>query len=160
MKTISKKLHSRLLTLPLIGIISAASILPEAHGLPVDRAVGRAGARYSRTDGRQDARYERRQGDYGEAREERIEGRTGARVSRTAGRVVSRSRFRGCYALPRGAVVVPIGGYRYYRVGARYYYPYMHAGRTVYIDIQLVNGKPAPPPPANSIDIDIDIYVN
>ena len=152
MKTITHLLHSRSLTLAVASLAVTADL---AQALPVDRAVGRAGARYSRTDGRQDARYERRQGDYAEAREERIEGRTGARVSRTAGRVVSRSRYRGCYALPRGAVVVPYGGYRYYRVGSAWYYPYMHAGRTVYIDVQVVNGMPVAPPPANSIDIDI-----
>lgn len=152
MKTISHLLNARPLTLAIASLTIGAEF---AQALPVDRAVGRAGARYSRTEGREDARHERREGDYGEAREERIEGRTGARVSRTAGRVVSRSRYRGCYALPRGAVVVPYGAYRYYRVGTAWYYPYMYAGRTVYIDVQVVNGKPQPPPPANSIDIDI-----
>lgn len=152
MKTISHLLQNRRLTLALASLVISADV---AQALPVDRAIGRAGARVSRTNGREDARHERREGDYGEAREERIEGRTGARVSRTAGRVVSRSRYRACYALPRGAVVVPYGAYRYYRVGTAWYYPYMHAGRTVYIDIQVVNGKPQPPPPASSIDIDI-----
>jgi hypothetical protein len=47
------------------------------------------------------------------------------------------------------------GGYRYYRVGPRYYYPYMYMGRTVYIDINVQGGYPMPPPPVGSIDIDI-----
>lgn len=86
---------------------------------------------------------------------DRMAGRQGARASRQTGRQVSRARRRGCYALPHGAVAFRYGGYSYYRVGARYYYPYMYMGRTVYIDIDVSGGYPAPPPPVGSIDIDI-----
>lgn len=86
---------------------------------------------------------------------DRARGRAGARDSRQTGRQISRARRRGCYALPRGAAPFVFGGYRYYRVGPRFYYPYMYGGRTVYIDINVSGGNPAPPPPAGSIDIDI-----
>jgi hypothetical protein len=86
---------------------------------------------------------------------DRMAGRQGARNSRQAGRQTSRARRRGCYGLPGGAVPFAYGGYRYYRVGPRYYYPYMYMGRTVYIDINVNGGYPAPPPPIGSIDIDI-----
>ncbi|WP_038159462.1 hypothetical protein [Verrucomicrobium sp. BvORR106] len=84
---------------------------------------------------------------------DRIEGRQGARSSRQDGRQTSRARWRGTYVLPAGAAVVAVGGYRYYRVGPRYYYPYMYGGRTVYIDINVVGGNPVPPPPVGSIEI-------
>jgi hypothetical protein len=86
---------------------------------------------------------------------DRAQGRQGARDSRQTGRQNSRARFRGCYAMPHGAVAFRYGGYSYYRVGTRYYYPYMYSGRTVYIDIQVSGGHPLPPPPVGSIDIDI-----
>lgn len=86
---------------------------------------------------------------------DRAAGRQGARDSRQTGRQVSRARRRGCYALPHGAAPFAYGGYRYYRVGPRFYYPYMYMGRTVYIDINVSGGYPAPPPPVGSIDIDI-----
>ena len=86
---------------------------------------------------------------------DRMAGRQGARASRQQGRQNSRARWRGCYGLPVGAAAFAYGGYRYYRVGARYYYPYMYGGKTVYIDIDVVNGKPVPPPAAGSIDITI-----
>ncbi len=155
MKTISKILQSRIIALPLLGLVAVATIAPDAKALPRDRSAGRAGARDSRQDGRQEGRYERRHGDYGDARDARQDGREGARDSRQIGRQVSRARWRGCYALPRGAVIFSYGGYRYYRVGPRFYYPYMYGGRTVYIDINVSGGNPVPPPPAASIDIDI-----
>jgi len=148
--------RSRFLTLPIIGIIAASSIAPEIQALPRDRMVGRAVARDSRQDGRQEARHERRHGDYEGARDARQDGREGARDARQTGRQVSRVRRRGCYALPHGAALFTYGGFRYYRVGARYYYPYMYGGRTVYIDIDVNGGHPLPPPAAGSIDIDID----
>lgn len=74
---------------------------------------------------------------------------------RIAGRQTSRARRRACFGLPVGAAVFIYGGYRYYRAGSRYYYPYSYNGRTVYIDIEVKGGYPAPPPPAASIDIDI-----
>ena len=80
-------------------------------------------------------------------------GRTDARAHGIRAR--PGARWRGCYALPRGAVIFSYGGYRYYRVGPRFYYPYMYGGRTVYIDINVSGGNPVPPPPAASIDIDI-----
>ena len=86
---------------------------------------------------------------------DRMAGRQGARNSRQAGRQTSRARRRGCYGLPGGAMPYMYGGYRYYRVGPRYYYPYMYMGRTVYIDIDVRGGYPAPPPPVGSIDITI-----
>lgn len=86
---------------------------------------------------------------------DRAAGRQGARDSRQTGRQTSRARRRGCYALPGGAVPFRHGGYSYYRVGGRYYYPYMYGGRTIYIDIDVNGGYPAPPPPVGSIDIDI-----
>ena len=86
---------------------------------------------------------------------DRAAGRHGARDSRQTGRQTSRARRRGCYALPGGATPFSHGGHRYYRVGPRFYYPYMHMGRTVYIDINVSGGNPMPPPPAGSIDIDI-----
>lgn len=110
-----------LLTPAAVILLTVGATAPEAQALPIDRAMGRAGARESRQTGRQ----------------------------------VSRSRRRGCYAMPHGAVPYAYGGYRYYRVGPRFYYPYMHMGRTVYIDINVNGGYPMPPPPAGSIDIDI-----
>jgi hypothetical protein len=86
---------------------------------------------------------------------DRMAGRQGARNSRQAGRQTSRARRRGCYGLPGGALPFAYGGYRYYRVGPRFYYPYIYMGRTVYIDINVNGGYPAPPPPIGSIDIDI-----
>lgn len=86
---------------------------------------------------------------------DRARGRQGARDSRQDGRQTSRARRRGCYALPGGARPFAYGGYNYYRVGPRFYYPYMHMGRTVYIDINVSGGNPMPPPPVGSIDIDI-----
>ena len=86
---------------------------------------------------------------------DRAAGRQSARNSRQTGRQVSRARRRGCYAMPPGAVAFTYGGYRYYRVGPRFYYPYMYMGRTVYIDIDVHGGYPAPPPAPGSIDIDI-----
>jgi len=121
--------------LPTLAVvaITAATVAPvESQALPVDRAAGRQGARGSRQSGRQ-----------------------GAQDSRQAGRQTSRARRRGCYGLPGGAVPFRHGGYNYYRVGGRYLYPYMYGGRTVYIDIDVNGGYPAPPPPAGSIDIDI-----
>lgn len=113
--------------------VAMATLAPvESQALPVDRAAGRQGARDSRQSGRQGAQY-----------------------SRQAGRQTSRARRRGCYGLPPGAAPFSYGGYRYYRVGGRYLYPYMYGGRTVYIDIDVNGGYPAPPPPAGSIDIDI-----
>jgi hypothetical protein len=111
-------------TLPLLTAAAVTSLIlapGESQALPVDRAMGRAGARDSRQTGRQ----------------------------------VSRARRRGCYAMPAGARPFVYGGYRYYRVGPRFYYPYMHMGRTVYVDIDVVGGNPAPPPPTGSIDITI-----
>ncbi|MEI6533842.1 MAG: hypothetical protein WCN98_00770 [Verrucomicrobiaceae bacterium] len=87
---------------------------------------------------------------------DRAAGRQGARDSRQDGRQTSRARRRGYYACPAGAVAFSHGGYRYYRVGGRYYYPYFYGGRTVYIDIDVNGGYPVPPPPAGSIDIDIN----
>ena len=86
---------------------------------------------------------------------DRAAGRQVARGSRQTGRQVSRARRRGYYGLPGGAVPFVHGGFRYYRVGGRYLYPYMYGGRTVYIDIDVNGGYPAPPPPVGSIDIDI-----
>ncbi len=86
---------------------------------------------------------------------DRAAGRQGARDSRQTGRQTSRARRRGYYSLPGGAVPFTYGGYHYYRAGARFYYPYMYGGRTVYIDIDVNGGHPAPPPPAGSIDIDL-----
>ena len=86
---------------------------------------------------------------------DRAAGRQGARASRQSGRQTSRARRRGYYGLPGGAVPFAHGGYSYYRVGGRYLYPYMYGGRTVYIDVDVSGGYPAPPPPAGSIDIDI-----
>ena len=121
--------------LPALTVVAAAAtaLAPvESHALPRDRAAGRQGGRDSRQSGRQ-----------------------GAQDSRQAGRQTSRARRRGYYGLPGGAVPFAYGGYRYYRAGGRYYYPYMYGGRTVYIDIDVNGGYPAPPPPAGSIDIDI-----
>lgn len=75
------------------------------------------------------------------------------RAARQAGRQASRARRRGYYGLPVGAVPYAYGGYRYYRVGNSYYYPYMYGGRTVYVDVEVYGGCPAPPPPIGSIDI-------
>lgn len=84
---------------------------------------------------------------------DRMAGRQGARDSRQQGRQTSRARRRAYVGLPVGCVPYAHGGYRYYRAGGVYYYPYMHQGRTVYINIDVVKGQPAPPPPATSIDI-------
>lgn len=88
---------------------------------------------------------------------DRAAGRQAARASRQTGRQVSRSRWRGCHVLPHGAVAFRYASFTYYRVGPRFYYPYIYGGRTVYIDIDVKNGNPVPPPAAGSIDIDIDI---
>jgi hypothetical protein len=55
--------------------------------------------------------------------------------------------------LPAGAAPYRYGGYNYYRAGGRYYYPYVHGGRTVYVNVDAPNGRPGPPPPAGSIDV-------
>ncbi|TLD72098.1 hypothetical protein FEM03_05060 [Phragmitibacter flavus] len=76
-------------------------------------------------------------------------------MARQTGRQVSRTRRRAVYGLPVGAAAYAYRGYSYYRVGPRFYYPYMHMGRTVYINIESNNGYPAPPPPVGSFDVDI-----
>lgn len=88
---------------------------------------------------------------------DRMAGRQAARASRQSGRQVSRARRRGYYSLPPGAAPFYYRGYRYFRVGPRFYYPYVYGGRTVYIDIDVDDGNPAPPPDADSIDIDISV---
>ena len=143
MKTISNMLRSRLLTPPLLGLIATgelASLVPSAATLGVASVVVAA---VSLAPDAQALPVDRRMG------------RAGAQASRQTGRQVSRARRRGCYALPHGAAPFAYGGYRYYRVGPRFYYPYMYGGRTVYIDIDVSGGYPAPPPPAGSIDITI-----
>lgn len=74
-------------------------------------------------------------------------------VHRRAARQTYRARRRACYGLPMGAAPFAYGGYRYYRVGGAYYYPYMYGGRTVYVDVDVYGGYPAPPPPIGSIDL-------
>jgi hypothetical protein len=86
---------------------------------------------------------------------DRMAGRQAARASRQTGRQVSRARRRGYYGLPPGAAPFYYRGYRYYRVGPRFYYPYVYGGRTVYIDINVDDGNPEPPPSGDSIDIDV-----
>jgi hypothetical protein len=74
-------------------------------------------------------------------------------VHRRAARQAYRARCRAYYGLPVGAVPFVYGGYRYYRVGGAYYYPYMYGGRTVYVDVGVYGGYPVAPPPIGSIDI-------
>jgi hypothetical protein len=60
---------------------------------------------------------------------------------------------RHMYALPGGYRWITCGAYRYAFAGGIYYYPYMMSGRTVYIEIDVQNGRPmAPPPPSQVID--------
>jgi hypothetical protein len=70
-----------------------------------------------------------------------------------SGGPVHRGPRHGYHGLPGGAVPYSYGGYRYYRVGPRFYYPYFYGGRTVYIDIDAEGGVPLPPPPSGSIEI-------
>jgi hypothetical protein len=86
---------------------------------------------------------------------DRMAGRYAARVDRRAGRQISRARRRGYWGLPPGAAPFYYRGYRYYRVGPRFYYPYVYGGRTVYIDINVQEGNPEPPPAPDSIDLDL-----
>lgn len=84
---------------------------------------------------------------------DRAMGRQAARDSRQTGRQVSRARRRGYHSCPAGAVRFAHGGFTYFRVGPRFYYPYFYGGKTVYIDIDIVGGNPAPPPASGSIEI-------
>jgi hypothetical protein len=141
MKSILNLLRRRFIALPLIGLIAsgegASLLVPATSSLSVVAAsIVVAGNSHALPV-------------------DRAIGRQRARDSRQTGRQISRARRRGCYVLPVGAAVFVHSGYRYYRVGPRYYYPYMYNGRTVYIDIDVVGGYPSPPPPAGSIDVDI-----
>jgi hypothetical protein len=122
---------SRLLRLSMLIAVVEMLIAASAQALPRDRIAGRHMARYDRRHGQA----------------------WRAPIDRATGRAVSRARWRGFYALPRGAVVYRYGGYSYYRAGGVYYYPYVYGGRTVYVNVNVVNGRPAPPPPAGSINI-------
>lgn len=143
MKTLLQLLCRRFLLAPLAGVIAVgetAPLMAPASTLGAAAITATAFALAPRAEA---------------LPADRIAGRQGARDSRQQGRQTSRARRRGCYALPPGAALYPYGAYRYYRVGPRFYYPYMYGGRTVYVDIDVVGGYPAPPPPAGSIDIDI-----
>ena len=74
-------------------------------------------------------------------------------AGRQAGRQASRARRRAYWGLPPRAAPFYYRGYRYYRVGPRFYYPYVYGGRTVYIDIDAQGGNPAAPPAAGSVEI-------
>lgn len=70
---------------------------------------------------------------------------------RVARRTTRRVVRRHLWALPAGAVPITLGGYRYYRYGGAYYYPYLASGRTIYVE---VNGG-YPPPPAAEVMYDL-----
>ncbi len=83
-----------------------------------------------------------------------------ARNTRQATRQVSRNSYQSArqisrrhfYTLPAGYRPVTYGAYRYYYVGGLYYYPYMDAGTTVYINVDVdASGNPIPPPPASAV---------
>ncbi len=83
-----------------------------------------------------------------------------ARNTRQATRQVSRNTYQSArqisrrhfYTLPAGYRAITYGTYRYYYVGGLYYYPYMDAGNTVYINIDVdASGNPLPPPPASAV---------
>lgn len=142
MKTLLQLLRRRFLLVPLAGVITAG------EAAPLIAPVGTLSVAIVATTISFAPLAEALPAD-------RIAGRQGARSSRQQGRQTSRARRRGCYTLPPGAALYPYGAYRYYRVGPRFYYPYMYGGRTVYVDIDVVGGNPVPPPSASSIDIDI-----
>lgn len=85
--------------------------------------------------------------------QDRMAGRQNARASRQSGRQTSRARRRGYWGLPAGAAPYYYRGHRYYRVGPRFYYPYVYGGKTVYIDVDVQGGNPAAPPSAGSVEI-------
>jgi hypothetical protein len=79
--------------------------------------------------------------------------RQGARQSRQSGRQASRARWTGSYVLPPGATPFLSAGFRFFRAGGVYYYPYVYGGRVVYVHVAVENGHPVPPPPASKVEI-------
>ncbi len=128
---ITSRPYSICLPLATAGLLLLAA--DTLHALPIDRARGRQEAR----DSRQDGRY-------------------GARDARQDGRQTSRARRYGYYTLPAGSTPFVYSGVRYYRTRGLYYYPYFYGGRTVYVQVDVNGGYPAPPPAAGSIDVYFD----
>ena len=72
-----------------------------------------------------------------------------SRNTKQSARQISRRHF---YTLPSGYRWVTRGAYRYCYYQNRYYYPYMHGGQTVYIEVDVdSDGEPLPPPPAEEV---------
>ncbi|MFT5410023.1 MAG: Ni/Co efflux regulator RcnB [Verrucomicrobiales bacterium] len=69
-------------------------------------------------------------------------GRQVSRNTRQSVRQISRRHF---YALPTGYRWVTFGKYRYCYHGGLHYYPYMHSGKTVYIQVDVSSSSPTPP---------------
>jgi hypothetical protein len=70
---------------------------------------------------------------------------------RTARRTSRRVTRRHLYTLPVGYAAVSLAGYRYYRYGGLYYYPYYVSGQTVYVQVDVDPNNPGPPPPVDSV---------
>ncbi len=76
---------------------------------------------------------------------------------RTARRTSRRVTRRHLYTLPAGYATVSLAGYRYYRYGGLYYYPYYVSGQTVYIQVDVDPDNPSPPPPVESVTEEYEI---
>ena len=76
---------------------------------------------------------------------------------RTTRRTARRVTRRHVYTLPVGYAAVTYGGYRYYRSGGIYYYPYYVSGQTVYVEVPVDPNNPAPPPPVDSITEEYEV---
>lgn len=72
-------------------------------------------------------------------------------VRGTARRTARRVTRRHLYALPMGYAAVSLAGYRYYRYGGLYYYPYYVSGQTVYVQVDVDANNPGPPPSVESV---------
>lgn len=79
---------------------------------------------------------------------------TARRTSRRTARRVTRRHF---YTLPVGYAAVTLGGYRYYRYGGVYYYPYYISGQTVYVEVEVDPDDPSAPPPVESVTEEYEI---
>lgn len=65
---------------------------------------------------------------------------------------------RGFRVLPPGTLPYYYRGYRYFRLGPRFYYPYFYGGGIVYVTVDVVDGQPAPPPDADSVELQVDSH--
>lgn len=80
--------------------------------------------------------------------------RTAPVVRGTARRIARRVTRRHLYTLSVGYAAVSLAGYRYYRYGGLYYYPYYVSGQTVYVQVDVNTSNPGPPPSVESVTED------